>query len=293
MQARVRAFAKLNLSLEVLNRRPDGFHNIRTIFQTISLHDTVLMETRRAAATSIRIESKVEIPGENLIARAANSVLELTGVRTEISFTLRKRIPMGGGLGGGSADAAAVLIALPRLLKKPVDPERLLEAASALGSDVPFFLMGGAAVGLGRGTELYPLPDPPKSYGILLTPGVHVSTADAYRALNRTDQSTCGDTGPTTNLAMALGTGQGWSQFCMNDFETAVFAMHPELASLKDDLAQLGARPAMMTGSGSAIFGLYSTKEKRNSALRRLGHRNAAPFSFVSRRRYLSRVARS
>src|SRR3954453_17276212 len=128
MQAHVRAFAKLNLCLEVLNKRPDGFHNIRTVFQTISVHDTILIEGRRARATRIRIDSDVEIPGENLIARAAASVVERIGGLYDLRFTLKKRIPMGGGLGGGSTDAAAVLMALPKLLGKRVSPDHALQA---------------------------------------------------------------------------------------------------------------------------------------------------------------------
>src|SRR4051812_14921304 len=172
MQARVRAFAKLNLSLEVLDKRPDGFHNIRTVFQTISVHDILTIQVRRSRKSRIELQSSVEIPGPNLITRAAEAVLEASGKTASLRFDLQKRIPMGGGLGGGSSDAAAVLLALPRMLNTSIPLERLIATAATLGSDVPFFLLGGTAVGLGRGTELYPVPDAHGSWGLLLLPRI-------------------------------------------------------------------------------------------------------------------------
>ena len=182
-RVRVRSLAKINLDLRVLNKRPDGFHDLRTIFQTISLADSIEIEYR-PGPTRININSNFNIPG-NIIATAADSVLSATGKTARIGFVLKKHIPLGGGLGGGSSNAAAVLLALPALLKKPLGIEKLMELAATLGSDVPFFLLGGTAVGLGRGTELYPLPDLASLPALLITPGIHVSTADAYRALNR------------------------------------------------------------------------------------------------------------
>src|SRR5271166_4727703 len=180
---RIRALAKINLDLRVLNKRPDGFHELRSVFQTISLADTIDVEYE-PGRTSIDLKSNLNIP-DNLIVKAADAVLEATRATGRLRFRLKKRIPLGGGLGGGSSNAAAILLALPVLLKKPLGMEKLMELAASLGSDVPFFLLGGTAVGLGRGTEVYPLPDLASLPGLMITPGIHVSTADAYLALNR------------------------------------------------------------------------------------------------------------
>src|SRR5437016_1542187 len=183
VRLKVRSLAKINLDLRVLHKRSDGFHELRTTFQTVSLADTIEMEYHRGR-TRIDINSNLNIP-DNIIVHAAHSVLKATRSTGRIGFVLKKRIPLGGGLGGGSSNAAAVLLALPWLLRKWVPFEKLMELAAELGSDVPFFLMGGTAVGLGRGTELYPLPDIQNLPALLIAPGIHVSTPDAYLELRR------------------------------------------------------------------------------------------------------------
>jgi 4-diphosphocytidyl-2-C-methyl-D-erythritol kinase len=286
---RLLAFAKINLSLEVLNRRPDGFHNLRTIFQTITLHDTIRVEGGRARSTKVEVVSDVDIPGENLIVRAAHAVLEATGLRAALRFDLKKNIPMGGGLGGGSTDAAAVLLALPALLKRPLAPERLMELGAALGSDVPFFLLGGTALGVGRGNELYPLPDAPAVHGLLVSPAVHVATADAYGALGRAaDVPVALSSSPAERIAQALANGRPWGERAVNDFEPVVFAKHPEIGAIKARLARKGARPALMTGSGAAVFGLFATPASRHAAASVFGATRVFNFSLLSGRRYRS-----
>src|SRR5712691_5449456 len=166
---KVRSLAKINLDLRVLNKRSDDFHELRTIFQTVSLADTIEIEYQ-PGRTRIDINQNLNIP-DNLIVQAAHSVLSVTGATGRLEFVLTKRNPLGGGLGGGSSNAAAILLALPGILRKRVRFEKLMELATALGSDVPFFLMGGTAIGLGRGTELYPLPDIPNLPAILIAPG--------------------------------------------------------------------------------------------------------------------------
>lgn len=287
----VRAYAKLNLSLEVLNKRPDGFHNLRTLFQSISLHDSVGIEAKRSRTTRVTVSSDVEIPGENLIVRAAHAVLEALGFAARVEFTLRKRIPMGGGLGGGSTDAAAVLLSLPGILGRRLSPERLRGIASSLGSDVPFFLVGGTALGLGRGTEIYPLPDAPAAAGLLIVPGVHVSTATAFGQLYRSESElTRASSGPAERIAFAWATGEDWAPFSSNDFEDAVFGSHPELGRLRAELQKYGARPARMSGSGSTLFGLFGSRELREAAARQLPGVRLVAFRFVTRRRYRSAV---
>ncbi len=264
---RVRSLAKINVDLRVLHKRPDGFHELRTIFQTISLADTIQVEYQRGR-TRIEIQSNVDIP-ENLVVKAADRVLGLARATGRFRFRLTKRIPLGSGLGGGSSNAAAVLLALPVLIGKPVPLEKLLETAEELGSDVPFFLLGGAAAGLGRGTELYPLPDVRNQPALLITPPIHSSTPDAYRALKRkparsADRATLHEfTAATWQFAES---GRGPDLSFRNDFEAVVFSRHPQLKSIKGKLLELGARPALMSGSGSAIFGMFPTPQLRDRA---------------------------
>ena len=184
------AFAKINLSLKVLGRRADGYHELRTVFQSIGLHDTLEFEFTPGRATSIELEDALAID-DNLALRAARLFFESKKVRGRLKMRLAKRIPMGGGLGGGSSDAASVLLALTALTGREATLVELSAMAARLGSDVPFFLMGGAALGLGRGEELYPLPEPKPLPVFVLAPRIHVSTAEAYRALGR-PALTCG-----------------------------------------------------------------------------------------------------
>jgi len=292
-RVRVRSLAKINLDLRVLRKRSDGFHELRTIFQTISLADTIEMDYQRGR-TRIELNSNLNIPG-NLIVSAADSLMKAVRATGYLRFDLLKRIPLGGGLGGGSSNAAAVLLALPKLLGKLVPFEKLLELGAELGSDVPFFLTGGTAVGIGRGTEVYPLPDAPRCPGLLVTSGIHSSTAAAYQALNREEL----DEVPSSilnNFQQVAGADRsvdpGRSSAWINDFETVVFREHPQLKSIKGKLLKLGARRAMMTGSGSTLFGLFPGRESRDRAAERFRKEFSSyqvhPFAMVTRSRYQS-----
>jgi 4-diphosphocytidyl-2-C-methyl-D-erythritol kinase len=290
-RVRLRSLAKINLDLRVLHKRPDGFHELRTIFQTISLADTIDIEYQRGR-TKIELKSNINIPG-NLIIKAADVVLDALNAKGQWQIALTKRIPMGGGLGGGSSNAAAVLLAVPSLLKKKLPFEKLLEMAAELGSDVPFFLMGGAAVGLGRGTELYPLPDVPASPGLLITPEIHSSTPLAYAALKRPalDEASRSILNKFQAVALASQSPIANRQLpSVNDFETVVFHQHPQLESIKGKLLKLGAWRAMMTGSGSALFGLFPNRELRDRAAglfrKDFATDRVYPFNMVNRSRY-------
>lgn len=264
---RVRSLAKINLDLRVLHKRQDGFHELRTIFQTISLADTIEMEHERGR-TRIDLEANVNI-AENLVIRAAERVLQATRATGRLRFRLIKRIPLGSGLGGGSSNAASVLLALPALIGKPLPLQRLLDMACELGSDVPFFLTGGTAVGLGRGTELYPLPDSPSRPILLVTPDVHSSTPAAYRALARESEHEMFSSMINNFQLVTWRMGDSWANLeaeCKNDFESVVFREHPQLKSIKGKLLKLGARPALMSGSGSALFGMFPSRELRDRA---------------------------
>jgi len=289
-RATLRALAKINLTLEVLNKRPDGYHDLRTVFQTISLADTIEVEYTRSRRRQITIDSNLDIPN-NLVVRAAEAVLEASGATGNLCFRLSKRIPMGGGLGGGSTDAAAVLLAVPVLTGRAVGLEKLLEIGATLGSDVPFFLTGGTALGLGRGTEVYPLVEAHAAHVLVVAPDVHVSTAEAYSALGRALTSTPSSHKINTSqcLALTLGTSLspgGWAGFCSNDFEAVVFRQHPLLRAIKTKLNKGGARPALLTGSGAAVFGVFESAEAMRRVQRSFRKENVIPVSFISRQRY-------
>ena len=178
------AYAKINLGLRVLYRRPDDYHELRTVFHTVSLADLLEIHWTPGTTTHVEIEGAPHIP-DNLVERAGRLFLETLGLTGHIGFVLQKTIPSGAGLGGGSSDAAAVLLALPVLTGHNVPIATLADIAIRLGSDIAFFLYGGAALGLGRGEELYPLPDLRPANGILVAPAIHSSTPDAYRDLSK------------------------------------------------------------------------------------------------------------
>jgi 4-diphosphocytidyl-2-C-methyl-D-erythritol kinase len=286
-KARVPAYAKLNLGLRVLYKRPDGYHEIRTVFQTISLADRLDITFSPRQTNRIVIEGAPEIQ-DNLVERAARLVLEALRIQADVLFNLKKNIPSGAGLGGGSSDAAAVLLALPVLAGKALPPDQLHVIAMQLGSDVPFFLHGGTALGLGRGEELYPLPEMPAARGLLVAPAIHSSTAEAYRDLSARLTSI-----PLQNKLNSFQQevwrgATGGSTVGDNDFEEVVFARHPELRRIKEQLLRFGAKPAAMTGSGSAIFGIFAEAGRLERARKLFPNQTVFPISFVSRAQYRS-----
>ena len=268
-RVRLRSLAKVNLDLRVLHKRADGFHELRTVFQTISLADTLEIEYEPARRTVLELDDPLAIP-DNLVVRAARAALDAMEVRARIRFRLRKRIPMGGGLGGGSSNAGAVLLALPVLAGRPLPWDRLLNLGATLGSDVPFFLTGGTAVAIGRGTELYSLPDVAPEPALILAPGVHVPTGPAYQALRRS--LTSPDLSRKINgfqlFVRTLGdlrSARAASALSANDFESAVFRQHPLLKKMWGQLREHAAG-ARLTGSGSALFALFGSKAERDLA---------------------------
>jgi 4-diphosphocytidyl-2-C-methyl-D-erythritol kinase len=287
----VPSFAKLNLDLRVLSKRADGYHELRTVFQTISLKDSLRIEFDFAKRTQIDLESTVEI-ADNLVVRSARMVLDHLKVKAWVRFALEKQIPMGAGLGGGSSNAAAVLMALPALAGKPASHAELSSLAGSLGSDVPFFLHGGTALAVGRGTELYPLPDLPQHHLLVVATGIHVSTSEAYAALGRNVSTPLTSAHESSILrefqaiAWALDSSSLEQLPLKNDFEPVVFRIHPELAAVARKLRRLGANPAMMTGSGSAIFGIFEHGPEARQAAAAFRWARTFPGRFVNRRRY-------
>ncbi|HEY2548022.1 MAG TPA: 4-(cytidine 5'-diphospho)-2-C-methyl-D-erythritol kinase [Candidatus Acidoferrum sp.] len=258
----ISAFAKINLRLDILGKRPDGYHELRTIFQTVSLHDDLRLRASKKNDISLSVQGNTVLSQEpiqkNLVYRAVNTLRHELKIRSGVEIELHKTIPSGRGLGGGSSDAAAALLGYQRLLKRTLPLPRLLEIASALGADVPFFLLGGRALGVSRGDEIYPLPDIPKFSLLIVSPQtIHVPTPDAYRWLK------------ARPLALTKGSAHSklW-KFCAlcwsaqgsglsNDFEAPVFRRHPRVAQIKRALLQRGAAEASLAGSGSAVFGVF------------------------------------
>ena len=291
-RAKIKSLAKINLDLRVLHNRPDGFHELRTVFQTISLADTIDIEYEPARRTNISIDDPLAIPG-NLVVKAAQAVLDALKLHARVHFRLRKKIPMGGGLGGGSSNAASVLLALPVLAGRPLATEQI---AADLGSDVPFFLTGGTAVGIGRGTEVYEIPDLKPEPILLVLPGLHVATGPAYAALGR--GLTANDSSSRINEFQAfvrvLASGRSAkaaSPFSANDFEAVVFREFPQLQTIERKLSKFGAsegRPGVrMTGSGSTIFAVFGSRTERDRAAMELkGKYSVMPASLVSREAY-------
>jgi 4-diphosphocytidyl-2-C-methyl-D-erythritol kinase len=281
-RARVRALAKINLDLRVLGKRADGYHELRTIFQTISLADTIDIAFTPGRRTVVELEDGLGI-ADNLVTRAARMAMDAMRRTGRVDMRLVKRIPMGAGLGGGSSDAAAVLLALPVLAGRRLELPKLRALAEELGSDVPFFLLGGTAAGIGRGTELFPLPDRAAQPGVLVAPAVHVNTAQAYRDLSPRLTS---ESQQNKMVSFQTQTWDPASSAAANDFEEVVFEQHHSLGVLKKRLLRAGAASAMMTGSGSALFGLFATPAAASKAVQLMGEERSFRISLVSRARY-------
>ncbi len=256
---RVRAFAKINLSLRVLGIRRDGYHELRTIFQSLALHDTLLVRTVRGPFRITCNDPDCPTDSTNLISRAAAAAWKASGRRGEpcgIWIRLTKRIPVAAGLGGGSSDAAAALRAFARIWS--VDRRCLDDLARSLGADVPYFLIGGTVLGLERGDLLFRLIDAPPAWVTLVLPAFGVSTRDAYRWLDEE-----GLVGVSGGRGLKVRVPSVASEL-QNDLQGPVAARHPEIRRIVAALRRAGASQAAMSGSGSAVFGLF---ERRAAAV--------------------------
>ncbi len=268
-EIRVPACAKVNLRLEILGKRNDGFHELRTIFQTISLHDELRQRLSRKPGISLSVQGDQSLAGEprqnNLVYRAVEAVRRQTKARPGVEIELWKAIPAGRGLGGGSSDAAAAMLGYLRLTRQQLPLPKLVELAAGLGADVPFFLFGGRALGVNKGDEIYPLPDIAQQALLVISPrNIHVPTPAAYRWLNA----------PRLTNSAANPKLWGFCALCWsapggglsNDFESAVFRRHSRLRSIKRELLRRGATEALLAGSGSAVFGVFPSPAKARRA---------------------------
>ncbi|MGB6459730.1 MAG: 4-(cytidine 5'-diphospho)-2-C-methyl-D-erythritol kinase [Candidatus Acidiferrum sp.] len=261
-EVRIPAFAKINLRLEILGKRFDGFHELRTIFQSVSLHDQLHLRASKKPGISLSIQGNAALSSEpfqkNLVYRAVDALRHELKIRSGVDIELHKNIPAGRGLGGGSSDAAAALVGYLRLTGRKLPLPQLLEISSSLGADVPFFLFGGRALGVSRGNEIYPLPDIPKVSVLVVSPrDIHVPTLDAYRWLKARPLTL---TKPAADPKLWRFCALCWSaqeSALSNDFERPVFRRHPRLEKIKRVLLQRGAAEASLAGSGSAVFGVF------------------------------------
>ncbi|HSA93526.1 MAG TPA: hypothetical protein VLE48_10985 [Terriglobales bacterium] len=337
MPVTVRSFAKINLGLSIGPRRPDGFHDLRTVYQTIALHDRLRVEVGRGSGIEIDCaDPRVPAGPANTCHRVAELVLAALKTRARVRIHIEKRLPVQGGLGAASSNAVATMFALERTLKKRLSPAARQSIAAEVGSDLPLFLIGGTILGVGRGEEVYPLPDLLPLPCVLVTPQIAVSTPAAFAAWDRLEDHVppadlVADrpgkrarnaklTPPAASDKISLsgyalsawlaGTATGVPgrvrgrdraeallldlvrAGIANDFERVVFSEHPELGELKRLLERLGAGYASLSGSGSALYGLFARRDKAQRAaarLRKLGVPAVATLT-LSRRAYWQRL---
>ena len=308
MTVSVRSFAKINLGLYIGARRPDGFHDLLTVYQTIALHDLVRVSVGRGRGIEIQC-ADARVPGDesNTCYRIVEKAMPALNAKGRVTIEIEKRLPVQGGLGGASANAVAALLALERALKKPLPAAERSQIAAEVGSDLPLFLVGGTALGVGRGEQVYPLEDLPAIACVVVTPEVGVSTPKAFAEWDRKL------TVPAPSDRM-VELGQGLSAWLgesysgapfrrgrrgnpllelvragiKNDFEQVVFPEYPELSEVKSALERAGAKYASLSGSGSALYGLFASREAASAAVTKLRKQgwSAQATSTLPRREY-------
>jgi len=255
------AHAKINLGLRILGRRPDGYHEIETLFQEISLHDTLEIRERPQGIALTCSRPDLPVNEKNLVHRAASLLLRNCGAGRGCDLALEKRIPVGAGLGGGSSDAAATLKGLNQLWQLGLSEGRLLELAGQLGSDVPFFILGGAAVGRGRGEQLQPLRIFDDYWGVLIYPNLYISTQWVYQSGNF-DLTKTIKSSKLHSLTSYANAPAEWETVLINDLQSVVFRKYPHLQLILRRLKKHGAFYACMSGSGSSLFGLFAREDQ-------------------------------
>jgi 4-diphosphocytidyl-2-C-methyl-D-erythritol kinase len=294
----VRAFAKINLGLRIGARREDGFHELLTVYQTIGLHDVIRVSVGRGSGIEIRCaDPRVPKDESNTCYRIVERAMQSLGAKRRVVIDIEKRLPVQGGLGGASANAVATLLGLERALKKSLPAVERLRIAAEVGSDLPLFLVGGTVLGVGRGEQVYPLEDFPGTACVVVIPEVGVSTPKAFAEWDR-KLTMAGASDRMVELGRGLSAWLSESYSgaprqirrivkprrgraenpllelvragIKNDFEQVVFPEYPEVSEGKSALERAGARYASLSGSGSALYGLFASKEAARAAEVRL-----------------------
>ena len=316
----VRSFAKINIGLEIGRRRPDGFHSLRTVYQTIALHDRLRVELTPGTGIEISCrEPRVPLGETNTCWRMAKRVMKALKARGRVVIKIEKGLPIQGGLGGASSNAVATLLAIERAVGKRLPQQERLRLAAEVGSDLPLFLVGGTVLGVGRGEEVYPLEDLPALDCVIVTPEIGVSTPQAFADLDTCREKTVELTAETgsdklTGSSRALcawlsgsstgvpakGSGDRAEALLLdlvhagieNDFESVVFPQHPELRAVKRALERAGAGYASLSGSGSTVYGLFRSRELARKAAKRLTAEGlpAVATGTLTRREYWKRI---
>jgi len=269
------SYAKINLSLRVLGRRDDGFHELCTVFQTVSLNDDlgfarqVLGQSAPEVALTCS-DDTIPTDRRNLIIKAANALRKRYKINRGAQIHLEKRIPSPGGLGGGSSNAAVTLIGLARLWDIPVKTDELTEIAQQLGSDVPFFLHGGTAAGTRRGEKIEVMDDFPAKFLAIVTPDIDIPTRPVFEALNAPNLTMPAPESILNVCRFDVKSVDFLRSAMKNDLETVVFGAFPEVERVKHTLLELGAVHAGMSGSGASVFAIFDKEETRQTALKAL-----------------------
>jgi len=316
MSVTVRSFAKINLGLYIGPPRPDGFHELRTVYQTIGLYDRITVGVRPGAGIEIEsADSRVPTDATNTCYRIVERAMAALGAKGQVTVEIEKRLPVQGGLGGASANAVATLLALERALKKRLPQADRLRIAAEVGSDLPLFLVGGTALGVERGEAVFPLPDLPAIPCVIVTPEIGVSTPRAFADWDRKVAEKLTVSAPSDRinrfghvLSAWLSDASGASARSRsraesplldlvrtgieNDFERVVFPQYPELRDFKSVLEGAGALYASLSGSGSALYGLFRTRDaaKRAAAKLKKAGVPAQATSTMTRRQYWKRI---
>jgi 4-diphosphocytidyl-2-C-methyl-D-erythritol kinase len=256
--------AKVNLRIEILKKREDGYHEIETILQKISLHDTLHFSLKKEKGVTITTDHpNLPVGKDNLVYKAVESMLKVSGYKGGVHIQIEKRIPLGAGLGGGSSNAATTLKALNQLLELRVSKKRLMEMGLEIGADVPFFFLEGAAMGSGIGERLKKIELPALWY-VLIYPNFEVSTRWAYQNFVLTNQRI------HFNLQKFIKTPEGISRILLNHLEEVVSKKYPQIDIMKKILCSGGAMGTLMTGSGPTVFGIFSEEKGATEAYGRI-----------------------
>ena len=277
-----KAYAKINLGLDVLSRRPDGYHLVKMIMQTVDLYDLLTIEKTDEPGIRFKllqdgqaVTTLVPEDDTNLVCKAARKLMEKTGRNLGVSFTLQKNIPVAAGMAGGSTDAAAALTGMNRLFALGLSVEELREIAVTIGADVPYCIMGGTALSEGIGEILTPLPSPPQVPLVIVKPDVSVSTKAVYENLHVESLQKHPDIDGMIE-AIKKGDLTGMTDRMENVLETVTIALHPVIAKIKRLLGEQGAIKALMSGSGPTVFAVFEEEAKADAAAKVLettGHR--------------------
>jgi 4-diphosphocytidyl-2-C-methyl-D-erythritol kinase len=264
--------AKVNLFLEITGRRPDGYHTLASIMQTVSLYDRLTITPRQSGITLRCNNPSLPVDERNLVVKAALRLQETLGTTAGAAITLEKNIPMGAGLGGGSSDAAAVLNGLLKLWKRRLPQEQLVTLAAGLGADVPFFLSGGTALARGIGDRLTPLPTVRPTALVLVYPGFGVATAGVYKQV-RFPLTKPKKINKIKHLLEQKAPAQIWAPYLYNRLEDIVLPQQEKIRELKDQVASYGC-PALMSGSGSTVFGITASLKQATLIASRIKQRS-------------------